>query len=184
MTTYLTRDCDCSVVRFGGGKRPKACTHGNRFQTEAELSRKDGSTLNPGRGFAASDAQREKVKLLVCLGCGREVDPDDGQSLWTIDPAHLLPRSSGGCDDPLCVIPLCRHVPTGKGCHRDYDRYELDLHPMLARGGYEAELAHAMSHGLSPLELVREVTGEFWVPKSEFEVAQARVVELEAAVAP
>ena len=38
-------------------------------------------------------------------------------------PAHLIPRSLGGCGDALRVAPLCR------GCHRAYDSGELDLLP-------------------------------------------------------
>jgi hypothetical protein len=154
--------------------------------------RNTGSTLKPGRGFSVAPAQREKVKLLVCLGCGREVDPD-APGEWTIDPAHCLPRGAGGCDDPLCVWPLCRRlVPLATpgaslqeafGCHKAYDEGELDLHPMLARGGYEKELGHMVgAHGLTPHELLCRVTGEDWVARRELEVATARIVELEAHV--
>lgn len=110
------------------------------------------------------------------------------------DPAHLVPRSAGGCDDPRCVVPLCRRLfpladpdaslQTAFGCHKAYDEGELDLHPRLARGGYEEELAHDISaHGLTPYELLCRVTNEVWVPRREFEVAQARIVELEASIA-
>ena len=56
-----------------------------------------------------------------------------------IDPAHLIPRSLGGCGDPLCVVPLCRR------CHRAYDRGELDLLPHL-EPAWRAQLAHAVGH--------------------------------------
>lgn len=203
---YRTRDCDCTAPRGVGFPRPDRCEeHGNRFQTDKELEppkeraalarvsekrqaeydsgerRNTGSTLKPGRGFAVAPAQRAKMKLLVCLGCGREVDPDV-MGEWMIDPAHLLPRSAGGCDDPLCVAPLCRHLYIPEtGCHWAYDHEELDLLPRLARGGYEAELAHMVGpvHGLTPTELVRRLAGEPYVPRRELEVAQARIVELE-----
>jgi hypothetical protein len=207
MSVYATRDCDCTAPRGTGYPRPKRCeAHGNTFHTARELAppkertplrrvsekrqaeydsgerRDTGSTLKPGRGFAVADLQRRKVTLLVCLGCGREVDPD-GDTRWTIDPAHLVPRGGGGCDDPLCAIPLCRFVPTGRGCHRDFDNEALDLHPRLADGGYEKELAHAVEvHGLTPLELVRRVTGEAWVPQRELDAEHARVLELESAI--
>lgn len=207
MTSYLTRNCDCTAPRGAGYPRPKErCPHGNHFLTEAELKPKErsplrrvslkrqaeydsgerhhtGSTLKPGRGFAAAPAQRAKVKLLVCLGCGREVDPDTVGE-WTIDPAHLVPRSGGGCDSPDCVLPLCRHrsIPL-VGCHPEFDRGELDLHARLAMGGYEKELAHAVGvHGLTPLELVRRVTGEVWVPQRDLDVATARIIEPENAI--
>jgi hypothetical protein len=57
-----------------------------------------------------------------------------------IDPAHLIPKSLGGCGDPLCVVPLCR-----RPCHRAYDRGELDLLPHL-EPAWRAQLAHAVGH--------------------------------------
>ena len=63
----------------------------------------------------ASEAQRDKVAGLVCLVCGER----------PVDPAHLVPRSLGGCDHPDCVVPLCRVH------HRRYDRGQLDLLPYL-----------------------------------------------------
>jgi hypothetical protein len=65
-------------------------------------------------------------------------------------------RSLGGCDDPDCCIPLCR------GCHRRYDRGELDLLPYL-EARCRAELAHALTH-LSLLSLLRLVSGTRWRP--------------------
>lgn len=56
-----------------------------------------------------------------------------------IDPAHLVPRARGGCDDALCVIALCRT------CHRRYDSGGLDLVAYL-EPGHRAEAAHAVLH--------------------------------------
>ena len=56
------------------------------------------------------------------------------------DPAHLIPRSMGGCGDPLCVVPLCR------GCHRAYDLGRLDLLLPHLEPGWRAQLAHAVGH--------------------------------------
>lgn len=206
MNQYATRDCDCTAPCGTGYPRPTKCEkHHNRFQTEKELAppkerkplrrvsekrqeefdsgerRNTGSTLKAGRGFAVAPAQRSKVKLLVCLGCGREVDPDNAGD-WTIDPAHLVPRGGGGCDDERCVLPLCRHrYEPATGCHPLFDGGHLDLHSRLARGGYEKEMAHAIeAHGLTPLELVRRVTGEAYVPVRDLEVAKARIIELES----
>jgi hypothetical protein len=161
------------------------------LKRQAEIDAGDrprqSSTLKPGRGFSVTNLQREKVRLLVCLGCGREVDPD-APGEWTIDPAHLVPRSAGGCDSPLCVIPLCRRrYQPNVGCHPVFDGKvagkSVDLHPRLARGGYQDELAHAMGHDYTPHELLRRVTGEVWVPRRELDVAQARIVELEMHIA-
>jgi hypothetical protein len=89
----------------------------------------------------------------------------------------------------LCVLPLCRHrYQPFVGCHPLFDGKvpgkTLNLHFRLAQGGYEKELAHAVGvHGLTPLELVRRVTGEPYVPQRELEIATARIVELENGIA-
>jgi len=83
------------------------------------------------RPFApASAAQRTKVKAARCLVCG---------SHTPIDPAHLIARSAGGCDDALCVVALCR------SCHRRYDSGALDLVAYL-EPDHRAEAAHAVAH--------------------------------------
>jgi hypothetical protein len=83
------------------------------------------------RPFApASPAQRVKVKGQRCLVC---------KSATRIDPAHLIARSAGGCDDAACVVPLCR------SCHRRYDSGGLDLVAYL-EPGHRAEAAHAVAH--------------------------------------
>jgi hypothetical protein len=96
----------------------------------------------------ASEAQRAKVAARSCLVCGKQ----------PVDPAHLVPRSLGGCDEPDCVVPLDRR------CHRGYDRGELDLLPYL-EPRYRGELGHALTH-LSLLSLLRLVTGTRWQPDS------------------
>ena len=68
-----------------------------------------------------------------------------------IDPAHLIPRSLGGCGDPLCVVPLCRR------CHRAYDRGELDLLPYL-EPAWRAQLAHAVGH-VGLIGALRRISG-------------------------
>jgi hypothetical protein len=80
--------------------------------------------------MAATDAQRAAVAGRVCIVRGTD---------RRIDPAHLIPRSMGGCGDPLCVIPACRVH------HRAYDRGDLDLLPYL-EPGWRAQLAHAVGH--------------------------------------
>jgi hypothetical protein len=94
----------------------------------------------------ASEAQRHSVAGRPCLVCGRR----------PADPAHLVPRSLGGCDEPDCGVPLCRR------CHRAFDGGELDLLPHL-EPGYRVELADALRH-LSLLALLRQLTGVRWVP--------------------
>jgi hypothetical protein len=104
--------------------------------------------LKQGRGFAVTKAQRVKVAEAFCLYCGRD------RASLPIDPAHLWDRSRGGCDDPACIVPLCRE------CHRAYDEHRLDLLPLLVEFGYWAEMAHVIAeHHVSPARLLERLTG-------------------------
>jgi hypothetical protein len=47
--------------------------------------------------MAATDVQRAAVTGRSCIVCGSD---------RRIDPAHLIPRSLGGCGDALCTVPL------------------------------------------------------------------------------
>jgi hypothetical protein len=80
--------------------------------------------------LAVTDSQRLAVAGRPCIVCG---------ATTRVDPAHLIPRSLGGCGDRLCVVPACR------ACHRAYDSGELDLLPYL-EPGWRAQLAHAVAH--------------------------------------
>jgi hypothetical protein len=150
---------------------PQSCEHGRPFKYVHGLERSEKGTsarkprraMKRGKGFAVAPKQREKVKGLPCVGCGAEANE------WTIlvDPAHLWPRGKGGCDDPLCVVPLCR-LPDGNGCHRLFDEGRLDLLPRLIDGGYFPEIAHAIeAHQLSPLTLLERLTGSEWVERDK-----------------
>lgn len=97
------------------------------------------STLKPGRGFAASKEQREKVRGMACAVCGEMTG-----EYTVIDPAHICSRGMGGCDDSACVIPLCRYA-TGQGCHDDFDHGKVDLIAKL-EPRFRAEVAHAVLH--------------------------------------
>lgn len=100
--------------------------------------------------FAASLAQRRKVADMVSIVSGQ----------GPCDPAHLWARGRGGCDDPLCVIPLTRRE------HRLFDIGQLDILPSLIAAGCWAELAHAIeAHHVSPVSLLRRCTGERYVPE-------------------
>lgn len=78
----------------------------------------------------ASAAQREQVHGRICVYCGQK----------PVDPAHLASRAQGGCDDPLCVVPLCR------ACHRSFDMGELDLEPIVALREFALERSHMALH--------------------------------------
>jgi hypothetical protein len=92
--------------------------------------------------MAATERQRAAVAGRSCIVCGTD---------RRIDPAHLIPRSLGGCGDPLCVVPACRR------CHRAYDRGELDLLPCL-EPAWRPQLAHAVGH-VGLLGAVRRISG-------------------------
>lgn len=71
-----------------------------------------------------------------------------------VDPAHIVARAQGGCDDEDCVVPLPRRL------HRLYDNGELDILPYLTL----EEQAHAVSH-LGILGALKRTTGEVYVPE-------------------
>jgi hypothetical protein len=95
----------------------------------------------------ASDAQRDKVQAIGecavqdCRGAHAIFNP--------IAPAHLWPRSMGGGDDPLDVVPLCREH------HRQLDRHELDLlRHLIPR--YALEVAKAVERANGDVVAVAE----------------------------
>ena len=109
----------------------------------------------------ASDAQQEKVAALVCV----VTDCENRAPFATIDPAHICARAHGGCDDPLCVVPICRWH------HRMYDERRLDLLPHLIDpvGTWVEEIQHALGHGHyngDLLSLLQRLTGERYVPET------------------
>jgi hypothetical protein len=80
--------------------------------------------------MAASEAQREKITGRCCVVC---------RQTKSITPAHLTPRSLGGCDHSDCVVPLCwMH-------HRAFDTGQLELLPYL-EPQWRVEVAHAVLH--------------------------------------
>ena len=90
----------------------------------------DGETNGRRAPFGASEAQREKIVGGACVVC---------RQTKGLTPAHLAPRSQGGCDHPDCVVPLCwTH-------HRAYDTGRLELLGHL-EPRWRAEIAHAVSH--------------------------------------
>lgn len=97
------------------------------------------------RGISpASPSQRTKARSQTCLVCGAD----------TVDPAHLVARSLGGCDHEDCVVALCRTH------HRAYDTGTLDLLPYL-EPTHRRELAHAVEHaGL--IGALRKITNVRW----------------------
>jgi hypothetical protein len=97
-------------------------------------------------GFQASPAQRRKAQASVCRACG---------GLGS-DPAHIIPRSLGGCDEDLCVIPLCR------AHHRAYDEHNLDVLALLTHD----EQAHTVAH-VGLISALQRTTNLRWEPTRE-----------------
>jgi hypothetical protein len=124
--------------------------------TDKPSRRRRRSTLKRGKSFPASDAQRAKVADMPCVSCGKVAS-----AYLAIDPAHVWPRGKGGCDSPDCVLPLCRLIATGEGCHRLFDEGRLELVERLADSeACQVEQAHPiLVHGVSPVELVRRLSG-------------------------
>ncbi len=122
-------------MRKGPLKRSPLPRRDQRLVRRTPLSR----SLDPKA--SASDAQRAKVAGRACLVCGRTV----------VDPAHLVSRALGGCDDADCVVALCRPH------HRAFDTGRLDLLPYLEPAS-RVELAHAVGH-LGLIGTLRRVTG-------------------------
>jgi hypothetical protein len=162
MTTWIAQPCGCKHIPALGAKRERVCEHGYLFQSEKAARNgngRNGTGLKRGRGFAVTEAQREKTLGLPCVGCG-EADTFEVEAAHT-DPAHLWPRSFGGCDHVDCVIPLCRK------CHRRLDDPSdaFDLLPALVERGYWKELAHPiLCHEVSLVPLLERVTGQKWCP--------------------
>ena len=111
-----------------------------RLRNRTTLKRR--TPLRSSPSMAASEAQRAAVAGRACIVCG---------TTRRIDPAHLIPRSLGGCGDARCVVPLCRP------CHRVYDGGRLDLLPHL-EPAWRAQLAHAVGH-VGLIGALRRISG-------------------------
>jgi hypothetical protein len=98
--------------------------------------------LQRTESLAATKNQRAAVAGRPCIVCG---------ATQRVDPMHVIPRSLGGCGDPLCTVPGCRR------CHRAYDSGELDLLPYLEPGS-RAQLAHAVGH-VGLIATLRRISG-------------------------
>jgi hypothetical protein len=109
-------------------RRSRSLRRGAQLQRRTALKR--STPLKRVPYAPASEAQRAKVAGERCVVC---------RAAARIDPAHLVPRCLGGCDDALCVIALCRR------CHRAYDRGLIDLVAYL-EPRHRAEAAHAVEH--------------------------------------
>jgi hypothetical protein len=115
-------------MKRGSLRRRAALRRGTALTRQSPLRRRSPLERSPSLG--ASPAQRGKVAGRACIVCG---------ATTAIDPAHVIPRSLGGCDHPDCVVALCRLH------HRAYDRGRLDLVAYL-EPDFRREAAHAVWH--------------------------------------
>lgn len=139
--------CDCGAMRSTFRKSAKDKEFKPRNARKA---------ISP-----ASSEQRAKVDGAVSIISAQS----------PCDPAHLWPRSKGGCDSADCIVPLTRWE------HRAFDDGKLDLLPALIAGGFWAELGHMLTeHQVSPTRMLERLTGQRFGPIGPLE---ARVVELE-----
>ena len=92
-------------------RRRKPLRRGRRLERRTPLARRTPlrrAVLNRGgsaraRGpMQASDAQRAKIVGGACVVCLQTKG---------LTPAHLAPRSLGGCDHPDCVVPHVLAAP-------------------------------------------------------------------------
>ena len=118
-----------------------------KLEAQPEGEPKPRSTFKRKGGFTpASTEQRAKVKAQGC-----RVTADHGPH---VQPAHVTPRSLGGCDHPDCTVGLRADL------HRLYDMGE-DV-GLLERLTLE-EQAHAVTH-LGILGALERTTNERWKP--------------------
>jgi hypothetical protein len=132
-----------------------------RTQMERKPSRLKKTPLGHASPEQKSKVEREGPRIdhtVINLVDLIEQFPD---GLGPIDPAHITPRSHGGCDHEDCVCPLPRRL------HTAFDEGKLDLLPWLTLD----EQAHAVKH-LGILGALKRTTGELYIPES---VADLRV---------
>ncbi len=113
-----------------------------RAPLRANIPLRRATPLQRTASMAVTERQRAAVAGRTCIAC---------DSARRVDPAHLIPRSLGGCGDWLSVVPLCRQ------CHRAYDRGELDLLPYV-EPRWRAQLAHAVGH-VGLIGALRRISG-------------------------
>jgi hypothetical protein len=124
------------------GRRRLAAVSPIKVERAQRAGKRPPRSLNPGRGFQASPAQREKVRGRVCIVCAAQ----------PCHPAHLLDRALGGGDEPEAVVPLC---PIH---HREYDEGNLDLLCYL-EPHWRTELAYVVErHGL--IRALKRITND------------------------
>ena len=111
-------------------QRQTALTRATPLRPVRSPGSQQGAGARSRLPLSASDVQRAKIVGSACVVCAQTKG---------VTPAHLAPRSMGGCDEPDCVVPLCwMH-------YRGYDTGRLELLPYL-EPDWRDEVAHAVMH--------------------------------------
>lgn len=125
----------------------------------AECARGKGRATIPTKRRPISAASKEQAAK---RNAGVSIVSGASEGL---DAAHLCPRGLGGCDDPLCVVPMTRAE------HAAFDRGELDILGALVPH-YAEEIAHALMHYRGDVPaLLERLTATKWRPVDGEEMA-------------
>lgn len=119
-----------------------------RQSLQAKASGKRQGFGKPRAISPASTAQRAKTRGTECIVCEQQ----HAHQTTPSDPAHVVPRSMGGCDSPDCVVALCRFH------HQAVDGGQLDLLAYL-EPAYRVEQMHAVGH-IGIARVYRQLTNE------------------------
>lgn len=151
----------CHAIHRGAQQAAKRAARGTSSPPRPTLITPRGP-MSPAGG-----EQRAVVRLEACIVTGRR--KADGN---TVDPAHLCPRGRGGCDDPLCIVPLWRPV------HRAFDDGRFDLLPYLVAHALTDHVAHALEHYRGDLvALIERLTSSSWTAKGAAHLLTVEQIE-------
>jgi hypothetical protein len=152
-----------------GLTRRKPLERRTPLKTHSELKRTGGpkpkaSSLKKAPLGRCTEAQKERVRDLACIRCGKHVG--------ACHPAHVAPKAGlpqEVADDVRAVVPLCFE------CHRLYDEGKIDL-----SGELEPRWRDSMEWAVGAVGLWRAlkyITG----PKTLHDIAEQALAAEEAA---
>jgi len=151
---WLTEAGDDALAERRAWEGRSARRQGLVTSTDTTQARKRRGPVSP-----ASSVQRASARASGCIVGGVAETGCDGP----VQPAHLVDRSLGGCDDARCVVGLCyRH-------HEEYDAHRLDLLSHL-EPWHRDRVAHAVMH-VGLVAALERLTGDRWAPVAAREAA-------------
>lgn len=155
VTISLSNQAKAGVAPIDKPERRKKSPKGlSRTQMERKPSRLKRGPVGYASPEQKAKVEREGPRLDLSVA---EIHALVGLvDLGPTDPAHIVPRTQGGCDSEHCICPLPRLL------HDLYDDGKLDLLPWLTL----EEQAHAASHaGL--LGALKRTSTDTYVPQRE-----------------